>query len=213
VNISLALLVVFFSQFIVCLITDTFRITLPILVHTDKLLQFVVHILALVMSQQPINWSCNWTTPLTHPCDCLLLNLIKWPLSLLPNFKNVRLTVHDELDRKGKMWPWCDLTLISTSFEYLTFFLIILELKFSIFFKRSQLVAHYFVVYLFQLLYMFRATMCPSSGKLTVSMRHWYFSLCMGGCLVCCNRPDSHLVGFIWKRLYRDARSTKHKRK
>ena len=26
--------------------------------------------------------------------------------------------------------------------------------------------------------------------NLTVSMRHWYFSLCMGGCLVC--RPDSH---------------------
>ena len=41
-----------------------------------------------------------------------------------------------------------------------------------------------------QLLYMFRATTCPSSGKLTVSMRHWYFSLCMGDCLVC--RPDSH---------------------
>ena len=84
-NISLALLLVFFSQFIVCVITDTFRITLPILVYTDKLLQFVVHILALVMSQQPIKWSCNWTTPLTRPCDCLLLNLINWPLSLLPN--------------------------------------------------------------------------------------------------------------------------------
>ena len=45
--------------------------------------------------------------------------------------------------------------------------------------------AHYFLVYLFRLLYVFRATVCPSSGKLTVSMRHWYFSLCMGGCLVC----------------------------
>ena len=30
-------------------------------------------------------------------------------------------------------------------------------------------------------LYMFRATMCPSSGEITVSMRHWYLSLCMGG--------------------------------
>ena len=30
--------------------------------------------------------------------------------------------------------------------------------------------AHYFLVYLFKLLYMFRATMCPSSGELTVSM-------------------------------------------
>ena len=38
---------------------------------------------------------------------------------------------------------------------------------------------------------MFWATMCPSSGEPTVSMRHWYFSHCMGGCLVC--RPDSHL--------------------
>ena len=61
-----------------------------------------------------------------------------------------------------------------------------------IFFKRSQLGAHYFLVYLFQLQYMFRATMCPSSGELTVSMRHWYFSLCVVGCLVCCSRPDSH---------------------
>ena len=31
------------------------------------------------------------------------------------------------------------------------------------------------------LLYMFRTTMCPSSGEITVSMRHWYLSLCMGG--------------------------------
>src|SRR5215475_11466258 len=23
--------------------------------------------------------------------------------------------------------------------------------------------------------------MCPSSGEITVSMRHWYLSLCMGG--------------------------------
>jgi len=32
---------------------------------------------------------------------------------------------------------------------------------------------------------MFQATMCPSPRELTVSMRHRYFSLCMGGCLVC----------------------------
>ena len=63
---------------------------------------------------------------------------------------------------------------------------------------------------------MFRATMCPSSGELTVSMRHWYFSLCMGGCLLCrldmmgtylpetCTeveintlRSSVHLVGFL----------------
>ena len=59
-----------------------------------------------------------------------------------------------------------------------------------IFFKWSQLGAHYFVVYLFQILYMFQATMCPSSGEITVSMRQWYFSLCMCGFLVC--RPESH---------------------
>jgi len=47
---------------------------------------------------------------------------------------------------------------------------------------------HYFLVYLFQLLYMFRTTVCPSSGELTVSVRHCYFSLCVDGCLVCCSR-------------------------
>jgi hypothetical protein len=31
------------------------------------------------------------------------------------------------------------------------------------------------------LLYMFRANMCPSSGEITVSMWHWYLSLCVGG--------------------------------
>jgi len=59
-------------------------------------------------------------------------------------------------------------------------------------FKWSQLGAHCFLVDLFQLLYMFRATMCLSSGELTLSKRNWYFSLCMGGCLLCCRRPDSH---------------------
>ena len=29
--------------------------------------------------------------------------------------------------------------------------------------------------------YMLRATTCLSSGEITVSMRHWYLSLCMGG--------------------------------
>ena len=28
---------------------------------------------------------------------------------------------------------------------------------------------------------MFRATMCPSSGEIAVSVWHWYLSLCMGG--------------------------------
>ena len=31
------------------------------------------------------------------------------------------------------------------------------------------------------LLYMFRANMYPSLGEITVSMRHWYLSLCMDG--------------------------------
>jgi hypothetical protein len=31
------------------------------------------------------------------------------------------------------------------------------------------------------LIYMFRANMCPSSEEITVSIRHWYLSLCMGG--------------------------------
>ena len=69
-----------------------------------------------------------------------------------------------------------------------------------IFYKWSQLGAHYFVVCLFQLLYMFRATTCPSSGELTVSMRHWYFSLCMGGCLVCSSQPADHTASRTeWK--------------
>ena len=39
-----------------------------------------------------------------------------------------------------------------------------------IFFKWSQLCAHYFLVYLFHLLYKFQATMCPSSGEPTLSV-------------------------------------------
>jgi len=50
--------------------------------------------------------------------------------------------------------------------------------------KWSQLGAHCLLVHLFQLLYMLRATMCPSSGEFTVWIRHWYFSHCMCGCLV-----------------------------
>ena len=44
----------------------------------------------------------------------------------------------------------------------------------------------YFLVHLFSLLYMFRTSINLSSGELTVSMRHWYLSLCMGDC------PDIH---------------------
>ena len=34
------------------------------------------------------------------------------------------------------------------------------------------------------------SAMFSASGELTVSLRRWYFSFCMGGCLVC--RPDSN---------------------
>jgi len=30
---------------------------------------------------------------------------------------------------------------------------------------------------------MFRATICPSEEEITVHMRHWHLSLCMGGVL------------------------------
>ena len=36
---------------------------------------------------------------------------------------------------------------------------------------------------------MFRATMCPSSGEITISMRTWYLSLCIRDCLVCRFQP------------------------
>ena len=31
-----------------------------------------------------------------------------------------------------------------------------------------------------------------NSASVWTSRHHWYFSLCMGGCLACCSRPDSH---------------------
>ena len=84
---------------------------------------------------------------------------------------------------------WLAFVWLSTAVTAFPMFFI-LKWKSGIFFKLSQLGAHYFLVYLFQLLYMFRATMWPSAGELAVSMRHWYFSLCMGGCLV--YRTDRH---------------------
>ena len=70
---------------------------------------------------------------------------------------------------------WCNTKLLTNCYQQTT----------HDFFKLSQLGAHYFLVYLFELLYMYRATMNPWSGELTVSARHWYLSLCMGGCLIC----------------------------
>ena len=83
------------------------------------------------------------------------------------------------------IFPWdicCKSTILLAVLQmwYIVEFYVLLTMHpCIIFFKWSQLGAHYFLVYLFQLLYMFRATMCPSSGELTVSMRHWYFALCM----------------------------------
>jgi len=49
-----------------------------------------------------------------------------------------------------------------------------------------QVGAQFCLVYIYIYIYMpllsiFRATMCPSSGEITVSMWHWYLSICMGG--------------------------------
>ena len=63
---------------------------------------------------------------------------------------------------------------------YIKFFVFLAVHPCIILFKWSQLDAHNFLVYLSQLLYMFRAAMCTSSGELTV----WV--------AVCCSRPDSH---------------------
>jgi len=58
---------------------------------------------------------------------------------------------------------------------------------------------------------MSRATMCPSSGEITVSMRHWYLSLCMGGVWSAgwSETPTSRPDLFGW--FYKDAWSTKNK--
>ena len=86
-----------------------------------------------------------------------------------------------------KQWrPFWWLFFPFAAISFFTEFYVLLTVQSCIIcFKWSQLGAHYFLVNLFQLLYTIRATMCPSSGELTVSTRHWYFSLCMDGCLVC----------------------------
>ena len=54
---------------------------------------------------------------------------------------------------------------------------------------------------------MFRATMCPSSGEITVSMRHWYLSLCVGGVwsagwsFTPTSRPDA-ISGSLGRKVY-----------
>ena len=48
--------------------------------------------------------------------------------------------------------------------------------------NKAKLV-HNFLNMFIAFLYMFRATVCPSSVEITVSMRHLYLSLCMDECL------------------------------
>jgi len=56
----------------------------------------------------------------------------------------------------------------------------------TIFFKWSQIGAHYFlVVYLFQILSICFGQLCAHRQENLLYLRHWYFSFCMGGCLVC----------------------------
>ena len=51
---------------------------------------------------------------------------------------------------------------------------------------------------------MFRATMCPSSGELTVSVRHWYFSLYgwLSGQQVRCFGPFSGALDCVYSLWY-----------
>jgi len=66
-------------------------------------------------------------------------------------------------------------------------------------FKWGQLHAQYFLVYLFQLLYMFRATMCPSSGDVYCiyttlvffALYGWLSGLLVGMRLISTSIPDS----------------------
>ena len=51
-----------------------------------------------------------------------------------------------------------------------------------IFFKWSQLGAHYFLVYLFQLLYMFQANMCQSSAELSIYLYLYIYFFVVGYC-------------------------------
>ena len=74
------------------------------------------------------------------------------------------------------------------------------------FFKWSQLGSHFYLVYLFQLLYMFRAIMCPSSGELTVYMLvfitlyGWMFGLRVGMRLVSSQPADQTATRTEWEK-------------
>ena len=50
--------------------------------------------------------------------------------------------------------------------------------------NKANLV-HNFLSIFISFLYMFRATVCPSSGEITYLCDTWYLSLCVDDCLVC----------------------------
>ena len=77
---------------------------------------------------------------------------------------------------KSRMWHCIFLSLslnIMLQYHQANFYVLLTVHPIIIFFKWSQPGAHYCLVYLFQLLYMFRATMCSSSGELTVWVAVW----------------------------------------
>ena len=71
------------------------------------------------------------------------------------------------------------------------------------FFKWSQLHAHYFLVYLFQLLYMFRTTCVPIIRRTYCIYATLVFVTLYGGCLVCCSRQPPDDVHIVARNMYR----------
>jgi len=140
---------------------------------------------------QPFRYGFGWYQPTTLNCCCIMLKCQRREYLKL---YAIRVDVHTwpviPIFIRSKLWNVNLQSAIFGATDLLCSILCSVDCA-SLYnlSKWSQLGAHYFWVYLFQLLYIFRAIVCPSSGELTVSMRHWYFSFCMGGCLVC--RPDS----------------------
>jgi len=54
-------------------------------------------------------------------------------------------------------------------------FYVLLTVHLGIIFVNNQLDAQFFFMYI-SILYMFRATMCPSSGELIISIRHLVYA-------------------------------------
>ena len=61
---------------------------------------------------------------------------------------------------------------IHSSIDFVTNFYIMLTLHLGIIFVNNQLDAQFFSCMFINILYIFRATMCPSSGELIASIRH-----------------------------------------